>query len=176
MGGYGFEIHEMSELAAQDFGQIAISNQPSFHLPYLYHYIGKPHYAQLILKNLLTHAFDQNSYPGDEDNGSMSSWFLFNSLGFYPVTPGSGQYLLGIPMLDKATIHLPNQKDITIHCKGNVPQYQFVTKTRLNQSNYDKLYLNHQDLIEGCQLEVTLGLVPPLNNYAKNDLPYSLTT
>lgn len=173
---YGFEIHEMSELAALDFGQIAISNQPSFHLPYLYHYIGQPYYGQLILKNLLNHAFPNDGYPGDEDNGSMSSWYLLNNLGFYPVTPGTGQYLIGIPNLDKACLCLPNGKHITINCKGNVPQYQFVNHVDYNQQAYHKLYLTHEDLIQGCQLDFQLGLVPPHHHYSSSDLPYSLTT
>lgn len=172
---YGFEIHEMSELAAQDFGQIAISNQPSFHLPYLYHYIGQPQYGQLILKNLLSHAFTDTGYPGDEDNGSMSAWYLLNSLGLYSVTPGTGQYLIGIPTVDQATLYLPNGNTIQISCQGNVPQYQFVKELKLNQASYSKLYINHDDLIQGCQLDFQLGLVPPLKHYSAEELPYSLT-
>ncbi|CQR25666.1 alpha-1,2-mannosidase [Streptococcus varani] len=176
VGGYGFEIHEMSEMAALDFGQIAISNQPSFHLPYLYHYIGQPHWSQLILKNLISHAFTNQAYPGDEDNGSMSSWFILNSLGIYPVTPGSGQYLIGIPNLDRAQIQLPEGKSIQINCKGNLPQYQFVKEVHFNKKPYSKLYLHHEDLIKGCQLDFQLGLVPPLKTYSQKDLPYSLTS
>lgn len=172
---YSFEIHEMSELAAQDFGQIAISNQPSFHLPYLYHYIGQPQYGQLILKNLLSHAFTDTGYPGDEDNGSMSAWYLLNSFGLYPVTPGTGQYLIGIPTVDQATLYLPNGNTIQISCQGNVPQYQFVKEVKLNQASYSKLYINHDDLIQGCQLAFQLSLVPPLKDYLPEDLPYSLT-
>ncbi|MGT2934364.1 GH92 family glycosyl hydrolase [Streptococcus castoreus] len=173
--GYGFDIHEMTELATQDFGQIAISNQPSFHLPYLYHYIGQPQFGQLILKNLLNHAFSDQGYPGDEDNGSMSSWYLLNSLGIYPVTPGTGQYLIGIPAIDQATIRLPNENTIQINCKGNVPQYQFVKEVRLNGAIYNKLYIDHNDLITGCQIDIQLSLVPPLKHYDNSDLPYSLT-
>ncbi len=91
--GYSFEIHEMSEMAALEFGQLAISNQPSFHYPFLFSYIGKPEMAQPLLKQLMTQAFNASptGYPGDEDNGSMAGWYIFNSLGFYPVTPGSGE-------------------------------------------------------------------------------------
>ena len=140
------------------------------------HYIGQPHFGQLILKNLLNHAFTQEGYPGDEDNGSMSSWYLLNSLGIYPVTPGTGQYLIGIPNLDKACLHLPRGKQIVINCKGNVPQYQFVTKLDFNHHPYHKLYLTHDDLVKGCQLDFQLGLVPPQIHYCSADLPFSLTT
>ncbi|MGT2933131.1 GH92 family glycosyl hydrolase [Streptococcus catagoni] len=175
VGTYGFEIHEMSELAAQDFGQIAISNQPSFHLPYLFYFIGKPEYGQLIIKNLLQHAFSDRSYPGDEDNGSMSSWYLLNSIGLYPLIPGSGQYLLGIPQLDKLTIHLQNQKEIVINCLGNHPQNQFVSSLLVNQEPYHKLYINHQELMQGCHLDFQLGLIPALRKVQKSDYPFSLT-
>ncbi len=175
VGSYGFEIHEMSELAAQDFGQIAISNQPSFHLPYLYYFIGKPAYGQLIIKNLLNYAFTKTAYPGDEDNGSMSSWYLLNSMGLYPLTPGSGQYLLGIPNLDKISLHLPNQKDLVICCQNNHPQYQFVTEVSFNQEKASKLYINHRDLLKGGKLTFKLGLVPPSHSLKQADLPFSLT-
>ncbi|EFY03225.1 alpha-1,2-mannosidase [Streptococcus dysgalactiae subsp. dysgalactiae ATCC 27957] len=120
--------------------------------------------------------FQVHGYPGDEDNGSMSSSYLLNSLGFYPVTPGTGQYLIGIPNFDKACLYLPNGKHITINCKGNVPQYQFVHHVHYNHQAYHKLYLTHEDHIQGCQLDFQLGLVPPHHHYSSSDLPYSLTT
>ena len=102
-GGYGFEIHEMSEMAAIEFGQLAISNQPSFHYPYLFSYIGQPEMAQPLLKQLMTQTFDDSpmGYPGDEDNGNMAAWYIFNSLGFYPVTPGTGEYVIGMPLMTR---------------------------------------------------------------------------
>lgn len=157
---YDFEIHEMSELAAQVFGQIAISNQPSFHLPYLYYFIGKAAYSQLIIKNLLNHAFTDTAYLGDEDNGSMSSRYLLNTMGLYPITPASGQYLLGIPNLDHISIHLPQEKELIISCQNNYPQHQFVTEVKFYQEKTSKLYINHRDLIKGDQLDLKLGLVP----------------
>lgn len=90
----------------------------------------------------------------------MSAWYLLNSLGLYPVTPGTGQYLIGIPTVDQATLYLPNGNTIQISCRGNVPQYQFVKEVKLNQASYNKLYINHDDLIQGCQLDFQLGLVP----------------
>ncbi|BEI51564.1 hypothetical protein AWA2013_29700 [Lactiplantibacillus plantarum] len=88
VGGYQMVIHEMSEMAAVDYGQVAISNQPSFHLPYLFSYTGHREKTQVLVKQLrkLFNA-STTGFPGDEDNGSMAGWFIFACLGFYPVCP-----------------------------------------------------------------------------------------
>lgn len=175
--GYGFEIHEMSEMAAIDFGQIAISNQPSFHLPYLFNYVGLLSTTQHILKELMTRAFTlgYNGYPGDEDNGSMSAWYIFNSLGFYPVTPGSGEYAIGVSIFDEATIHLANGNKLSIRTENNVPQYHYTKEIRRNNEKYSNLYFTHKDLMEGGDIEYDLALVPPTSTYSEIELPYSLT-
>lgn len=176
IGNYGMEIHEMSELAVADFGQIAISNQPSFHLPYLFNYVGKPEYTQLLVKQLCTHAFttEFDGYPGDEDNGSMSGWYIFSMLGFYPVTPGTTEYVLGIPQFDKSTIHLPDGKEFIITTKNNHPQHNFIQKLDLNKDAYGNLYINHEDIMAGGKLEAKLGLVPSNKKFEKFQLPYSM--
>ncbi|MGX7026010.1 GH92 family glycosyl hydrolase [Vagococcus hydrophili] len=175
--GYGFEIHEMSEMAAIDFGQIAISNQPSFHLPHLFNYVGQLSTTQHILKELMTRAFELGfrGYPGDEDNGSMSAWFIFNSLGMYPVTPGSGEYSIGVPLFDKVTVHLANGKDLTIHGNNNVPQYHYSKEIRVNGEKHSQLFFKHADLMKGAEVEFDLCLVPPVVEYREEELPYSLT-
>lgn len=86
--GYGCEIHEMSEMAQADFGQCAISNQPSFHIPYLYAYLGEEKKAHDIVKSMCSLLFSRDAYPGDEDNGSMSAWYILSSLGMYPLCAG----------------------------------------------------------------------------------------
>lgn len=176
IGNYGMEIHEMSELAVADFGQIAISNQPSFHLPYLFNYAGKPEYTQLLVKQLCTHAFttEFDGFPGDEDNGSMSGWFIFSMLGFYPVTPGTTEYALGIPQFDKSVIHLPEGKEFVITTKNNHPQHNFIQKLDLNKETYDNLYINHEDILAGGELNAKLGLVSPMKQFDKTQLPYSM--
>lgn len=175
--GYGFEIHEMSEMAAIDFGQIAISNQPSFHLPFLFNYIAELPTTQHIVKELLSKAFKLgfDGYPGDEDNGSMSAWFVLNSLGFYPVTPGSGEYVIGIPIVDKAVIHLSNGNDLTIQTNNNVPQYHYSKNILRNNQPYNHLFFTHNDLMTGGNIEFDLCLVPPIKHYTETDLPFSLT-
>lgn len=175
--GYGFEIHEMSEMAAIDFGQIAISNQPSFHLPFLFNYVGQLPTTQHILKELMTRAFSlgYRGYPGDEDNGSMSAWFILNSMGMYPVTPGSGQYAVGVPLFDQVTVHLANGNTLTIQTQNNVPQYHYSKEIRVNGKPYSNLFFNHADIMEGAVIEFDMALVPPTTTYTKEQRPFSLT-
>lgn len=175
--GYGFEIHEMSEMAAVDFGQVAISNQPSFHIPYLFNYVGQPASTQIVVKQIMTHLFNNgfSGYPGDEDNGSMSGWYVFSAMGFYPVCPGSKEYVLGIPLFDSITIELPNGKQMQIQTENNNPQSNFVSKLTLNGEQYNKLYITHDDIIEGKSLNFTLGLAPTYRNYKEEDLPFSIS-
>lgn len=108
VGGYGREIHEMTEMAIADFGQCAISNQPSFHLPWLYAAIGEPEKTEHWLRRLCSEAFSwrENGFPGDDDNGTMSAWYLFARLGFYPLCPGKPDYL-GVTPEVSAELHTP---------------------------------------------------------------------
>lgn len=174
--GYGCEIHEMSEMAALDFGQLAISNQPSFHYPYLFSYLGKPEMSQPLIKQLLTQCFDDSpqGYPGDEDNGSMAGWYIFNALGFYPVTPGTGEYVIGMPLVDTAILHLSSGHKLKISSNPNAPQQQFIHQVTRNEETYKKLFFQHKDLETGGSIHFDLGIVPNKKNYEKNALPYSL--
>lgn len=160
VGSYGQTIHEMRELAAQPYGQVAISNQPSFHLPYLFTLADDPASGEVLIKTLLTQTFNAGwaGYPGDEDNGSMSSWVLFSMLGFYPVTPGSGDYVLGIPLLDSAVLHLP-AGDLTITTENNLPSFNFVGNRTFN-GQPTATTIAHRDLAQGGHLATSLQLLP----------------
>ncbi|MGX7245016.1 GH92 family glycosyl hydrolase [Enterococcus quebecensis] len=174
--GYGFEIHEMSEMAATDFGQLAISNQPSFHFPYLFSYIGKPEFAQPLLKQLMVQEFNDSptGYPGDEDNGSMAGWYIFSSLGFYPVCPGSGEYVIGMPLFDKAVIHLSNGETLTITASPNKEQQQFVDHICSNGKIHEELFFTHEQLMHGGTIDFTLGIVPRPRMISQTQLPFSM--
>lgn len=176
--GYGFEIHEMSEMAAVDFGQVALSNQPSFHLPYLFNYVGKPASTQVVVKQLMTELFNAgwDGFPGDEDNGSMSGWYIFSSLGFYPVCPGSGEYVLGIPLFDKATVHLANGKTLVVEAAGNQAHTNFVSEVALNETPHTALAIQHESLMAGGNLKFTMALAPVDREYSNAEKPFSLTT
>lgn len=101
-GGYGFEIHEMTEMAALDFGQCAISNQPSFHYPWLFAALGQPEKTAYWVERLAkeTMSWRPDGFPGDEDNGTMAAWYVFSVLGFYPLCPGMASYIKGKPLAD----------------------------------------------------------------------------
>lgn len=175
--GYGFEIHEMSEVAAIDFGQSGLSNQPSFHIPYLFNYVGQPASSQVVLKQLMTNLFDAGftGFPGDEDNGSMSGWYVLSSMGFYPVTPGTGEYVLGIPLFDEVKIHLPGGKQFVVNAHQNAPHANFVKAVKLNGKSYTKLFVKHDDIITGGQLDFMMGLAPTYRKYEQEELPFSIS-
>ena len=122
VGGYGEEIHEMAELAAQDFGQCAISNQPSFHIPWIYAELDMPEKTEYWLEKLCSaFSWREDGFPGDEDNGTMCAWYIFAKLGFYPSCPGKDTYIAVKPMVD-AVIHLEH-RDIVIKKGESRPKY-----------------------------------------------------
>ncbi|HGQ9057522.1 TPA: GH92 family glycosyl hydrolase [Streptococcus pneumoniae] len=159
--GYGYEIHEMSEMATAPFGQIAISNQPSFHIPYLFRYSDYPDYTALLIKTLRQKAFHPSweAYPGDEDNGSLSAWYIWSALGFYPTCPGKPSYDLGIPLFDHLRVYLAKEdKWLDIHTKQNHNHFNFVKECRLNKTLVSTI--QHQYLLKAEQLTFTLSWLP----------------
>ena len=159
--GYGYEIHEMSEMATAPFGQLAISNQPSFHIPYLFRYSDYTDYTALLIKTLRQKAFHPSwqAYPGDEDNGSLSAWYIWSALGFYPTCPGKPSYDLGIPLFDHLRIHLAKEnKWLDIHAEQNHSHFNFVKECRLDKTIVSGI--QHQDLLKAEQLTFTLSWLP----------------
>ncbi len=118
--GYDCEIHEITEMAAADFGQCAISNQPSFHIPYIYSALGDTEKTAKWVRKLCEEAFsaEDDGFPGDEDNGTMAIWYIFGILGFYPFCPGKPEFIKGIKQVKKAYI-LGKEIDIN-KFEGNV--------------------------------------------------------
>ncbi|WIK66359.1 GH92 family glycosyl hydrolase [Globicatella sanguinis] len=177
VNGYGYEIHEMTEMARVQFGQLALSNQPSFHMPYLFIYAGYPQFSHLLIKQLITQLFSDafDGYIGDEDNGSLSSWYVLSSLGLYPMTPGASQWTLGMMIWDEATIHLESGQKIELISRNyQTPYLQVVTKRWLNGKPYLPQYLSHQDLMKGVHLEQSLGAVPSIEKVAPALRPFSM--
>jgi len=159
--GYGYEIHEMSEMATAPFGQLAISNQPSFHIPYLFRYSNYPDYTALLIKTLRQKAFHPSweAYPGDEDNGSLSAWYIWSALGFYPTCPGKPSYDLGIPLFDHLRIYLAKEdKWLDIHTEQNHSHFNFVKECRLDKTLVSTI--QHQNLLKAEQLTFTLSWLP----------------
>jgi len=114
VGVYGQEIHEMSEMAAVPFGQYAQSNQPVHHVLYLFAMAGRPDRTRYWARKVMQELYTPQVFPGDEDTGSMAAWFIFGSLGFYPVCPGKPEYTLGCSFFPRATVRLPNGKSLVI--------------------------------------------------------------
>lgn len=163
VGTYGGVIHEMAEMSALSFGQIAISNQPSFHIPYLFALAGEKSATELIVKQLLLHVFNAGpaGFPGDEDNGSMSSWYLWSALGLYPVRPGFDDYVWGIPLFDEVTIQLPDHA-LNLTTENNADYLLFVKERIADGQPIDQATITHQELIKTTQLTTNLSLLPSL--------------
>ena len=161
MTGYGYEIHEMSEMATAPFGQLAISNQPSFHIPYLFRYSNYPQYTSLLIKTLRQKAFRAgwDAYPGDEDNGSLSAWYVWSALGLYPTCPGKARYDLGIPLFDHLRVNLAQEKKwLDIRTQQNHEHFHFVQDCHLDGKGVQSI--SHQDLLDAQTLNFTLSWLP----------------
>lgn len=177
VGSYGFVIHEMRETEALKCGQVNLGNQPSFHLPYLFAFIHRSWAMQPMLKRMMLQAYSAgvNGFPGDEDNGSMSAWYVFNALGMYPFCPGTGEYVLGIPLFDQASVHLAHGKTLRITAEQNDVQHQFVDHVAFNDQPYRRCFVTHAELSAGGELAFGLGVVPNLQCY-DDEVPFSVTT
>jgi len=146
-------------------GQYAHGNEPSHHITYLYTYSGQQwktaEKVRYILKDMYLALPD--GIIGNEDCGQMSAWYVFSSLGFYPVFPASGAYVIGSPLFDKATINLDNGKKFTVETVGNGPKNIYIQSITLNSKSYLKTYILHQDIMNGGILKITMGNKPNYN-------------
>ena len=159
--GYGYEIHEMSEMATAPFGQLAISNQPSFHIPYLFRYSNYPQYTSLLIKTLRQKAFRAgwDAYPGDEDNGSLSAWYVWSAIGLYPTCPGKASYDLGIPLFDHLRVYLAETNQwLDVRTQQNHEHFHFVQDCQLDGK--EKQSISHQELLNAKTLDFTLSWLP----------------
>ncbi len=172
-------IHEIREMQIANMGQYAHGNQPIQHMIYLYNYAGAPWKAQYWAREVMDRMYfaTPDGYCGDEDNGQTSAWYVFSALGFYPVTPATDQYVLGAPLFKKATIHLPNGKQIVINAPQNSATHKYVHELKVNGQSYDKNWLNHQALMKGAVLDFTMSETPnKKRGIAESAFPYSFST
>ena len=135
-------------------GQYAHGNEPSHHMAYLYNFVNKPYKTQEKTRQILTELYTNSpdGISGNEDCGQMSAWYIFSSLGFYPVTPGSNQYIIGSPLFDKATIHLEDGNSFTVEAKNNSLENKYIKNVQLNNKAYPYSYLKHSDIVNGGNL------------------------
>ncbi|WP_285559617.1 GH92 family glycosyl hydrolase [Actinoplanes regularis] len=178
-GCYGGVIHEMREAYDANLGQYAHSNEPIHHMIWMYNYAGVPSKTQDRVRTVLTTQYGpgpSGGYLGDEDNGQMSAWYVFGTLGFYPARMGSTDYTIGAPLHPKATVTLENGRTFTISAPGVSDTNRYVQSVKLNGVAYSRNYLTHADLTTGGTLEFVMGPNPSSWGSAAADLPPSLTT
>ncbi len=128
VGGYGLEIHEMTEMAAGQWGQCAISNQPSFHIPFIYAYLGETEKSDYWVRRICDEAFsyDDDGFPGDEDNGTTAAWYIFATLGLYPITPGKPVFTRTTPLADNIKIL---GKEFNLTTEAHTVSYEDIMKS-----------------------------------------------
>ncbi|WP_394940430.1 GH92 family glycosyl hydrolase [Psychromicrobium sp. YIM B11713] len=163
-GGYGSVIHEMLEARAVRMGQLGMSNQVSHHIPYIYNYTTAPYKTQSTVREILQRLYVGSEigqgYSGDEDNGEMSAWAIFSSLGFYPLQVGSPQFSIGSPQFTKATVHWGNGKDLVINAPNNSVKNVYVQSLRINGKDHPSSTLEQSEIANGGTLDFVMGPQP----------------
>ena len=171
-------IHEMREMQVMNMGQYAHGNQPIQHMPYLYNYAAEPWKAQYWVRKIMDKLYlpTPDGYCGDEDNGQTSAWYVFSALGFYPVSPGSGEYVIGSPQFDNVTLKLENGKKVHIQAKQQGSKQVYVNQLSWDGKPYGRNYIRYSDLLRGANLEFKMSDVPNKNRGTKKeDAPYSFS-
>ena len=175
---YGGVIHEIREMQIMNMGNYAHGNQPIQHMIYLYGYSGQPWKTQYWIREVMDKLYTAHpdGYCGDEDNGQTSAWYVFSAMGFYPVCPGSNQYVLGVPYFDKLTLHLENGKSLTVTAKGNSDNTRYVNAMTLNGETYNHNYLTHDAVMNGGNIVFDMSTTPNTQRGTlAEDVPYSLS-
>ena len=177
-GTYGTKIHEMLEMELAKMGQYAQGNQPIQHMIYLYSYAGQPGKTQYWIRQVMDRLYNssENGYPGDEDQGGMSSWYVLSALGIYSVCPGTDEYVLGSPKFRKTTITMEDGKKFVIEAKGNSKDNVYIQNATLNGKRHTRNYIHYSDIVNGGVLELQMGNQPEkTRGTAKEDRPFSLS-
>ncbi|WP_344111964.1 GH92 family glycosyl hydrolase [Kribbella alba] len=178
-GGYGGTIHEMLEARDVRMGQYGHSNQPSHHIAYMYDFAGQPSKTQEKVREVLNRLYLGSEigqgYPGDEDNGEMSAWYLFSMLGFYPLQVGSPSYAIGAPLFTKATVNLPGGKKLVVSAPKNSAKNLYVKGVKVNGKKWTSTALPHELIANGGKIEFDMTDKPSSWGSARNDAPPSIT-
>lgn len=146
-------------------GMFVAGNEPSFHIPYLYNYAGQPWKTQRHIREIMDMWFDDRplGIPGDEDGGGLCSWYVFSAMGFYPVTPGSGEYAIGSPFFESIKIQLPDGKTFSVIAKNCSKKNKYIQSATLNGKELNRPFLKHTDIIQEGQLKLVMGDRPNEN-------------
>ncbi|MBJ7903939.1 GH92 family glycosyl hydrolase [Streptomyces sp. DSM 110735] len=179
VGSYGGVIHEMTEARDVRMGMYGHSNQVAHHVIYMYDAAGEPWKAQANVRQALSRLYTGSEigqgYHGDEDNGEQSAWYLFSSLGFYPLVMGSGEYSIGSPLFKKVTVHLENGRSLVIKAPRNSDRNVYVQGVRFNGRSWNSTSLPHSLLSKGGVLEFSMGDKPSSWGAGKDAAPVSIT-
>jgi predicted alpha-1,2-mannosidase len=176
---YGGVIHEIREMQIMNMGNYAHGNQPIQHMIYLYSYAGEPWKTQFHVREVLNKLYNYtpDGYCGDEDNGQTSAWYVFSSLGFYPVTPGASQYIFGSPLFNKVTLKFENGKKLVIEASLNNKKNIYVHEIKLNGKKIDRNYIRHEELLKGGALIFRMGPEPDKKRGTdEKSFPFSMST
>ncbi|WP_333774235.1 GH92 family glycosyl hydrolase [Streptomyces sp. IBSBF 3136] len=179
VGSYGGVIHEMTEARDVRMGMYGHSNQVAHHVIYMYDAAAQPWKAQQHVREALSRLYTGSEigqgYHGDEDNGEQSAWYLFSSLGFYPLVMGSGEYAIGSPLFKKATVHLENGRDLVIKAPRNSARNIYVQGVTVNGRPWTSTSLPHSLLAKGGVLQFFMGPKPSTWGSGRNAAPVSIT-
>ena len=174
----GGVIHEMTEMQVMNMGQYAHGNQPIQHMIYIYNYCGAPWKAQYHVRDAMNRLYKPtpDGYCGDEDNGQTSAWYVFSALGFYPVCPGSNQYVLGSPLFRKVTLQLEKGKQFIIEAPANSSKHIYIQSAALNGKIVDRNYIDHAAIVKGGRLNFVMSMHPnQQRGVRETSFPYSFT-
>lgn len=175
---YGFTIHEIREMQIMNMGNYAHGNQPIQHMIYLYNYVGKAWKTQQRVREVMNKLYTPapDGYCGDEDNGQTSAWYVFSAMGFYPVAPCTGEYVIGSPLFNKITLSLENGNKFVINAKNNSKENVFIDKANLFGKALNKNYIKHSDILKGGKLEFYMSNKANKNrNIDMSAVPYSMS-
>jgi predicted alpha-1,2-mannosidase len=175
---YGFVIHEIREMQIMNMGNYAHGNQPIQHMIYLYNYAGEPWKTQHWVREVMTRLYNAtpDGYCGDEDNGQTSAWYVFSSMGFYPVCPGTDQYVIGAPLFKKIALKLENGNTISINAPANSAENKFVKQINVNGKPYSKNWFSHKSLMDGVTIDFNMSSTPDKERGTRpDDFPFSFS-
>jgi predicted alpha-1,2-mannosidase len=181
---FGMHLPEEYYAANEDItidclvGGYVHGNEPSHHVPYLYAWTSQPWKSQYWLRDIMNRMYrnDIRGLGGNDDCGQMSAWYIFSAMGFYPICPGTDQYVLGAPYLPYLRLTLPGGRVLEIKAPAVSDENRYVKALYINGEKYDRMYVTHQDILNGGTWEFVMDSKPNKKRGVSTDAkPYSLT-
>lgn len=157
-----YKSEQMNHNASGFVGQYAHGNEPSHHVAYLYNFAGQPWKTQKYVSHILNTLYNNTSsgYAGNDDCGQMSAWYVFSAMGFYPVNPADGRYIIGSPLLDECTLKLAGNKEFRIRTIRKSPEDIYIQSVTLNGKKRKDFFITHQDIMNGGTMVFKMGKKP----------------